>query len=104
MREVHWRSLEQGLIILAEMGRAPIAGASCLAPRFDPDQRGSRALGAVEAGSYDLRPRMLGHPFQHLQRFRREAGAAVDAGNQEGGATEVLFPALGPLVQAINDS
>src|SRR5262245_21479536 len=73
MREMLGWCLEQPLIVLAEMGRAPIAGASCLPPCFDPRERRSGALRAVKANSYDLRPGMLGHPFQHLQRLRREA-------------------------------
>ena len=83
MREMLGRSLEQRLIVLAEMGRAPIARASCLPPCFDPSKRGSGALRAIKANSYDLQPRMLGHPFQHLQRLRREADTAVYAGDQK---------------------
>jgi exodeoxyribonuclease V alpha subunit len=67
----------------AAPGRAPIARASRLPPSFDPCKRWSGALSAIKANPYDLRPRILGHPFQHLQRLRRETDTAVDAGDQQ---------------------
>src|SRR5260370_27501512 len=84
------------------MGRAPIAGASCLPPCFDPHEGRSGALRAVKANTYDLRPRMLGHPFQHLERLRREAGTAVDAGDQKRGDTERPFCSVEPIDQALD--
>ena len=83
MREMLGWCLEQRLIVLAEVGRSPIAGATCLPPCFNPRERRSGALRAVKANPYDLRPRMLGHPFQHLHRLRREADTAVYAGDQK---------------------
>jgi len=73
MREMLGRSLEQRLIVLAEMGRAPIARASCLPPCFDPSKRGSGALRAIKANSYDLSSASDGRQtLRSMQEIRSE--------------------------------